>query len=145
MIWLVYAISAAAVWGLDYALGEKVLRSKISPVSLLTFQMAVGALFFFAVGYKTNLREDFEIVLSNRNVLWLTLGAIVSFNLGNFLIFLSIQAKNATVAGLVELCYPLFTAAFMYFLFKENQLNTAVVIGGILIISGIVVISAFGN
>ena len=139
-MWLVYAVSAAAVWGLDYALGERVLKNKISPTSLMTVQMALGTMFFLTVGYAGSLKQDFQIIISDRKVLGLTLAAIASFNFGNWLIFLSIQAKNATIAGLIELCYPVFTALFTYFLFKENHLSPSVLVGSIFILIGIFII-----
>ena len=142
-MWLIYAISAAAIWGLDYSLGEKVLKSKISPISLMTLQMGIGTLVFLVIGYRLNLKQDLQLFFTDRKVMGLGLAAVASFNIGNLLIFLSIQAKNATAAGLVELAYPIFTALFTYLLFKENHLTPGLVIGGLFILTGIVVVSLY--
>jgi drug/metabolite transporter (DMT)-like permease len=142
-MWIIYAILAAAVWGLDYAVGEKLIK-KISTTSLLLIDMFVGVFFFFIVGYRSHLKKDLALIFSDPHTLRLTLAAITTFSLGNWLVLLSIHAKNATVTGLIEICYPLFTAVFAYFLFKENQLTFPVLFGGAMIICGIVIISVFG-
>lgn len=46
IMWLVFAITAALLWGLNYSLAEKVLQS-ISPVTLLALEMLVGAIVFY--------------------------------------------------------------------------------------------------
>jgi len=71
---------------------------------------------------------------------------MITFNLGNLLIFCSIQAgKNATLAALVELCYPIFTVFFTWFLFQQNHLTPSVIVGGTLIFAGIIIISYFNH
>lgn len=143
-MWFVYAIFAAAIWGLDYAVGEKVLRSRVSPVSLLTLQMGIGFLVFLLVGNQATLKSDLRLIWGDRRVFWLFFVAVTGFNLGNLLIFLSIQAKNATLAGLVELCYPLFTVLFLYLVFNEVQFNLGVLIGGILVMTGVGIVTWYG-
>lgn len=58
---------------------------------------------------------------------------------------LSIHAKNATLAGLIEISYPIFIVIFAYFLFKEHQLNTATVFGGLLVFVGVFIIYFFNR
>ena len=139
-MWLIFAITASMIWGLDYALGEKIFRSKISPFSLLTLQMTFGLVLFFAISYFTQLKTDLAQIAADKTILWYVLAAMITFNLGNLLIFLSIQSKNATLSGLIELCYPIFTVLFSLLLFKVNHVTTSVIIGGILIFIGIFII-----
>jgi drug/metabolite transporter (DMT)-like permease len=56
------------------------------------------------------------------------------------LIFFAIGAKNATVASLIEISYPLFVAFFAWLLFRESQLNWSVLIGGAMILGGVFVV-----
>jgi len=142
-MWLVYAISAAILWGLSYSLSEKILNSDISPITLLASQMLFGAVLFSSIGYATQLKADIATLEGNKYLLWLLLAELLIANIGNYFISLSIQAKNATLAGLIELCYPIFTVLFTYLLFKQNHFNMAVLIGGSLIFSGVLVISYF--
>ena len=53
----------------------------------------------------------------------------------------AISQKNATSAGLVEMTYPLFTAAIAYAVFGEAQLTARAIIGAGLIIAGVLFIS----
>lgn len=142
-MWLIYAISASIIWGLDYALGEKIFKSKISPVSLLVFQLFFGLILFLIIGARAQLKTDLAILTSDFKTLWLVIVALLTFNFGNLLIFLSIQSKNATVAGLIELCYPIFTVFFSWILFRENHLSASVAVGGALIFLGVFIIGYY--
>ena len=45
----------------------------------------------------------------------------------------SIQMKGASIASIIEISYPFFVVLFTYLIFKESNLNTATIIGGILV------------
>lgn len=141
MTWLIYALGGAIIWGLDYTLSEGVFKYKISPFTVLACQMFLGAVIFTIVGLNTQLKTDLAVIANQKNLLWLFIGLLITFNVGNLLIFLSIQAKNATLAGIIELCYPLFTIFFTWLIFKENHINLSVIIGGLLIVTGVAIIS----
>jgi drug/metabolite transporter (DMT)-like permease len=59
------------------------------------------------------------------------------------MIALSVKAKNATLAGLIEICYPVFIAIFSFILFKESHVTSSVLVGGLLIFAGIGIIYSF--
>jgi drug/metabolite transporter (DMT)-like permease len=144
MIWLFYALGAAITWGFNYTFAERVLKYKISSVSLMVLQMILGSLVFGVLGSKTQFKQDMTLMMNNRNVLWLVVFSIISYNLGNWLIFLSIQSKDATTAGLIEISYPIFTVIITYLLFGENHINIPVVVGGLFILSGVGIITLLG-
>ena len=81
-----------------------------------------------------NARADFG---------WLIVAVIATTSAG-MLIFLSIQAKNATLSSLIEISYPLFTAFFAWALFRQATLNMATIIGAALIFIGVLIV-ARGN
>jgi len=56
----------------------------------------------------------------------------------------SITAKSATLAGLVEISYPIFIALFSYLLFK-SRVSVSTLIGGGIIFCGIFVIYYFNR
>lgn len=144
MMWLIYAISASVVWGLDYALGEKIFRSKIAPTTLLFFQLLFGIIAFLIIGIRNSqLKQDVSILMANTQTLGWVLVALLTFNAGNLLIFLSIQSKNATIAGLIELSYPIFTVLFSWLLFNENHLTPSLIIGSLFIFIGVFIIGLF--
>lgn len=136
--WYVTAIGAALVWGVHYPLVDHALK-KISLVSvlLLTAVPVVLAAPFF---HRT-LVADYAV--------WTTLDtgpkvrvlalALTSL-LGSVLLFLSIASKNATLASLIEISYPVFVALFAWLLFRETHINTSVIIGGLLVFAGVAMI-----
>lgn len=145
-MWLVYAISAAIVWGLDYSLCEEIFKIKISPVTLLALEMILGGLLMMLFVHRYQLVADVHTLITNRTALWFFIGILITFNLGNLLIFYSIQAgQNATLAALVELAYPIFTIFFSWALFRSNHMTPSVIVGGILIFLGIIVIAYYNN
>ncbi|AUH73600.1 transport protein [Legionella sainthelensi] len=139
-MWFTFAIFAAILWGFNYALAEKVLRS-ISPVTLLALEMIIGALLFTGISFFTTMKKDVQILASDSGLLWLTIAEIAVLLLASFFIATSINLKNATIAGILELIYPLFTIIFTWFLFNETHVNSSVIIGGFLIFAGVIVIS----
>ena len=56
--------------------------------------------------------------------------------LGAVLLYISIAGKNATLASLIEITYPVFVAFFAYLIFRQIHLNTSVVVGGLMVIAG---------
>lgn len=139
-MWLTFAILAAVLWGLNYTIAERLLQS-ISPVTLLAFEMVVGSIIFIIAAYFTNLKSDTTTLITHRATLVLTIIEIITVVMANLFIVYSIRYKNATVAGMVELTYPLFTILFTWLLFRENHVNFPVALGSLFIILGVVLIS----
>jgi drug/metabolite transporter (DMT)-like permease len=139
-MWLIYAILAAILWGINYALAEKILHS-ISTATLLTLEMLAGVLLFLVIAYFTTMKKDLNILMTDPRVLWLTIIDIAVVIFASFFIVSSIRFKNAAVAGIIELTYPLFTILFTWCLFHESHVNLPVIIGGGLIFIGVIVIS----
>lgn len=139
-MWLAYALLAAILWGLNYTLAEKILQS-ISPITLLAFEMLAGAIVFFIMSLGMNFKTDWGTLTTQPSLLWMTIVEVITVLSGSFFIVASIQAKNATVAGIIELIYPLFTILFTWVLFRENHVNIPVLLGGGFILLGVVIIS----
>jgi len=144
-MWIAFAISAAIVWGLDYTLAERILLHKISPYTLISLQMLVGATVFSCIGFNTQLKQDLTVIIQDRQLLFLLIACIITFNAGNLLIFLSIKASNATFAAILELCYPLFTILFTWLFFRVSHMSPGVMIGSVFIFTGIFLIFRFGH
>lgn len=136
--WYVTAIGAALVWGVHYPLVDHALKklSLVSVLLLTALPIVVLALFFhrtLAADYAawTTLDTGPRI-----RVLALALTSL----LGSVLLFLSIAGKNATLASLIEISYPVFVALFAWLLFRELHINTSVIIGGLLVFAGVAMI-----
>lgn len=135
-MWLVCSVLASVLWGLNYALAERILTN-ISVTTLLAIEMFIGAIFFFVVSMCLNIKNDVAVLTSHPKMLYVLLLEVVVVLAANTLIAYSIQAKNATFAGLVELMYPLFTILFAWIIFKDNQLSMKLMLGGAFIIAGV--------
>lgn len=136
-IWIVYAISAAVLWGLSYTLTEQLMK-KISIAGVIV-TCALGSLLFgLALGFaqKTHGR-DWSALKQAGGEAKLALGCIAVYVAANVFILLSVKAKNTTMAGMIEITYPLFTALFAWLLFREAQMGAGTALGGALIIAGV--------
>lgn len=135
--WIVYAISAAVLWGLSYTMTEQVMK-KLSAMSVMFFCSLGGVIFALTAGLILgSFKKDWEILKSAGTELKLLAVCVTVVMIANVFILLSIKAKNATMAGMIEITYPLFTALFAWVLFKEAQMTTGALIGFVLIIMGV--------
>ena len=89
------------------------------------------------------MRADWEILKRGGQETWLMLGLILINAFANLTIMLSIQQKNATLAGMVEISYPLFTAFFAWLILREVQVNMGTWLGAGLIFAGVACIFYF--
>jgi drug/metabolite transporter (DMT)-like permease len=138
MPWYVAALGAAVVWGLHYPLLDHALK-KISLTSALLLT-ALPILVVALLNYK-QVVSDVAVVRQLAPSAQLTIAAVMLTSLvGSALLFLSIGSKNATLASLIEITYPMFVALFAYVLFRSTVLNLSVAIGALLIFAGVAVI-----
>ena len=136
--WYVTAIAAALVWGVHYPLVDFALK-RISIVSVLLLT-AIPILLLVPL-YQQTLKQDIAVW---HGLAWSArlpiLGIMLTSLLGAVLLYLSISGKNATLASLIEISYPVFVAVFAYLLFRELHLNAPVLIGAALVFSGVALI-----
>jgi drug/metabolite transporter (DMT)-like permease len=135
--WLVLALAAAMLWGLQYALYGQVSKV-LSPAIIMATTVSSTLPVWLYLAWK-RWGEEAHIVAQSH--IWPLLAgiAVVGF-LANLAIILSIQQRNATLAALVEMSYPLFTALFAYVLFKQVELGWQHAVGGALVAAGILLI-----
>jgi drug/metabolite transporter (DMT)-like permease len=138
--WIIYAVLAAILWGLNYSLAEKLLQS-ISPITLLALEMLTGSIIFLVISYFMQLKSDLTILFTQPKLLWLTMTEIMVVLIASYFIVVSIHSKNATVAGIIELIYPLFTILFTWLLFNESHVNLPTLLGAMFILVGVIIIS----
>lgn len=100
----------------------------------------------FLISIITNeWKKDLSTLMTDRSALILLISVTVVFIFAELCIGFSITAKNATLAGLIEISYPIFIALFSYLLFKDNQLTPGSIAGALLIFSGIFVVYHFNH
>lgn len=136
--WYIAALGAAVVWGVHYPLVDNALR-KLSLISVLVLT-AVPLLLVAPFFYKS-LAADVEIL---KDLGWAGSAPILALALtslaGSVLLFLSIESKNATLASVIEISYPLFVAVFAYVLFRHMHVNASLMVGGLLVFAGVIII-----
>lgn len=144
-MWVIFALSASLFWGLTYVLDEKIY-DKISVITSLAITSFFAFVVLFLVSYFTgDLKTDLHQIVTSRSLTILVIAGTITLIIAELLIGFSITSKNATLAGLIEISYPIFIALAAYLLFKENQLNTGSIIGGVLVFLGVGVIYFFNR
>lgn len=144
-MWIFYALSASMLWGITYVLGEQIYKKISISTTLALTCAATAAVMFLLSFFRQELKRDFSVLVNDKHLSFLLFSAIVIFVLAEIFIALSITAKNATLAGLIEISYPVFIAIFAFLLFRENQLNAGSFAGAMLIFSGIFVVYHFNH
>jgi drug/metabolite transporter (DMT)-like permease len=144
-MWILFAIGASIFWGLAYVINEKIYNYiPVLPYLAITF-LSAGVVMAAISLFNGELVKDIGAIMASPKLLTLIISGIVLLILAEICIGYSIMGKNATIAGLIEISYPLFIAIFSYLLFKENNLTLGTTIGGALIFAGIAVIYAFNR
>lgn len=136
-IW--YALIASLLWGFDYAIAGKMFE-KISIYTVLFAQFVIGAILMLILGY-ADIKKDLPSLAQNNKFTWLFVLCCIVFNVAMVFIAQSIKVSNATLAGLIEISYPLFIIICSYLLFGDNHITPSIIAGGILIFAGVIIIS----
>ncbi len=136
--WYVAALGAAVIWGVHYPLVDFALR-RVSLITVL-FLSAVPVLLLVPF-YRHILVADARALAGfGAAERWTVLAVAGTSLLATALLFVSIDRKNATMAGIIESSYPLFIVLFTWLLFREVHLSWASAIGGLLIMAGALIV-----
>lgn len=143
-MWIILALSASLFWGMSYVLSEEIYK-KISVFTSLGIMSLTIFFLTISIAYFTgSLKPDLIEIASSKRLMWIILAGIIALLVAEVLIGFSITAKNATLAGLIEISYPIFIALFSYLLFKST-ITIPTVIGGAIIFTGVFVIYYFNR
>lgn len=136
--WMLYALSAAMLWGASYAASGPVLRMGMTPLVFYFFYSLVGiviALILLLVQGKIGMLPA-QLFGLGPNAGWL-LFSLLAASLGGVMTYLAIGEKNATLACLIEISYPMFVILFTWVFFQEVELNVMTGLGALLVIGGV--------
>ena len=132
--WYLTALGAALVWGIHYPLVDFALK-RVSVFSVLL--LTVLPVLLLIPVFLRDLARDFDTVRALPGSEQALIAAIgLTSLLGAVLLYISIAGKNATLASLIEITYPVFVAVFAYVIFRHIHFNTSVVVGGLMVIAG---------
>ncbi len=145
MSWIIYAVLAAVLWGASYVMYGVIMKS-LSVAGTLLFT-TVGSVFVFTLisHARGDLLRDWSVLKSGTAVWQLLAGIIIVNALANWCLLFSMKESNPTLAGLIEISYPFFTALFAYLFLKEAHLTIGTAVGGALILSGVAVVYYFSK
>lgn len=132
--WYIAALAAAITWGIYYPLVEMALK-RISLYSVILLSM-IPVLLAMPLFMRT-ISHDIETVRqlpSSEQWIILSLGLIGLF--GEVMVYLAITGKNATLASLIEMTYPLFVVLFAWLFYRQMDVTPSVAIGGLMILVG---------
>lgn len=136
--WYVAALGAAMAWGVHYPLVDHALK-RLSWVSV--FVLTLLPLLVVAPLFHRQLAADLAVL---RALDWSERAPILAIMLtsaaGALLLFVSIAGKNATLAALIEISYPVFVVLFAWLLFGEYHLTPRVMLGAGLVFAGVLLI-----
>lgn len=144
MTWFWLALSAAVLWGLGYTINQNTLKV-FSPLELLFFESLIITVILGIYLLVSGKLPTLLIKLQDwRNLGLIALSSFI-YMAASILIFTSINSSNATIAAIIESCYPIFTVIFAFLIFGEIQLNLISTLGFVLIIAGIILVKLYNH
>jgi len=139
MTWWGYALLSAACWGIQYVLMETLFR-RVDFAAAFSFLSLVNGILVAAVLWILYPRQNWWRLGESWSVIGLVLLYLI-FGTGAYLFnALAIHQKNATLASLLEISYPLFIILFTALFFREIHLDLVGMIGAMLILLGCVLV-----
>jgi len=140
-MWMVYAISAAVIWGISYAASGRVIDRGMTPMSFFFCYALFGALAAATVLAITGKLGTVPVEVRGlgKDIFWFVVAIVTSAG-GALLIYMAIGEANATLASLIEISYPFFVAVFAWLFFRETQFNLPTILGGVMILGGVGVV-----
>lgn len=140
-MWVYFAIAASMLWGLVYSLDEQLYKYISVPTALaIASFFGFVTMLIFAIVHG-DFAQDVRSLTSSRHVMVLMTVVTIVFIAAECCIGFSISGKNATLAALLEISYPLFTAIFAMLLFREAIPSFITLVGAVLIGMGVAIIS----
>lgn len=132
--WYVLAIGAAVTWGMHYPMVDFALK-RLSLYSVLL--LTVIPVFLLMPFFMRQLENDivtFKLLPGKEQLLILAIS--LTSTAGAVLLYSSINNKNATLASLIEVTYPVFVVFFAYVFYRQMHVTPSVFIGGLMILFG---------
>lgn len=132
--WYIAALGAAITWGIYYPLVDMALkRISLYSIILLSVIPVLLAMPFFLKTVSDDI-EAVKILPVSEQWVIVSLGVIGLF--GEVMVYLAITGKNATLASLIEMTYPVFVVLFAYLFYRQMHVTASVFTGGLMIMIG---------
>ena len=139
MAWWIYALISAACWGAQYVLMETLFR-KVDFAAAFSFLSLMNGILVSAILWVLYPRQNWAKLWENWPTVWMIILYLVVGTGAYLFNGLAINEKNATMASLLEISYPLFIILFTLIFLREFHLNAAGLAGAVLILAGCVLV-----
>lgn len=132
--WYVTALGAAMIWGIHYPLVDFAMK-RLSVYSVLL--LCVIPIFLLMPLFLREIARDVDTYkMLSASEQWMIAAIGITSTIGAAFLYISISNKNATLASLIEMTFPIFVVLFSYIMFKQWHVNSSVIIGGMMILTG---------
>jgi drug/metabolite transporter (DMT)-like permease len=135
MAWWGYALLSAACWGMQY-LAMEILFRKVSFAAAFTFLSLANGLIVALVMFAIYPKQDWKQLWQS----WSVMGLVVLYLLAGSGAYMfnayAIRDKNATLASLLEISYPIFIILFTALFLRKVHLNGLGFVGALLVLAG---------
>jgi drug/metabolite transporter (DMT)-like permease len=139
MTWWGYALLSAACWGIQYVLMETIFR-RVDFAAAFSFLSLANGILVALILWIFYPRQNWSSLGESWSVIGLVL-LYLAFGTGAYLFnALAINQKNATLASLLEISYPLFIILFTALFFRQIHLDGIGLAGAALIFLGCVLV-----
>ncbi len=139
-LWFFMAFGAAILWGLSYVFVEKFLKAGVSISVFFVVGSFLKLIIFSSFVVTQGIWTKNMTLLRDENLWPFLLGAVIVDALAIYLIYQAVILKNAAYVSIIEMSYPFFTIIFSVYLLKSFEMSAAAFTGGLLILSGVVLI-----
>jgi drug/metabolite transporter (DMT)-like permease len=135
MIWWAYALLSAVCWGMQYVVMETLFR-RVDFAAAFCFLSLVNGVLVAGIMFLLYPHQNWTQLWQS----WPILALVVFYLLCGSGAYLfnayAINAKNATLASLLEISYPIFIILFTAIFLRKVHLNAPGFLGAALIIAG---------
>jgi len=139
MTWWSYALLSAACWGMQYLLLET-LFGRVEFAAAFSFLSLANGVTVALIMFVIYPRQDWSQLWES----WPVAGLVVlylAFGTGAYVFnAYAIHQKNATLASLLEIAYPVFIILFTAIFLRKVHLNLMGFAGAFLIVGGSVLV-----
>lgn len=134
-----YALISAACWGAQYVLMESLFR-RVDFAAAFSFLSLANGILVSAVLWMLYPRQNWAKLCESWPIIWMIV-LYLFFGTGAYLFNgFAINQKDATMASLLEISYPLFIILFTLIFLRQFHLNAAGLAGAVLILTGCVLV-----
>ncbi|MHA2358555.1 MAG: EamA family transporter [Candidatus Heimdallarchaeaceae archaeon] len=139
---IVLAFTAAFAWGSSQVL-FKVGVKRTDPLTATYVKGLIAIPLLFILAVAVNGISSIAVAFVYPNYIWLIL-AVITIILGDFLSLFSLKKINVSISQPVTAIYPLITTLILL-TFSIEPIDWQIIVGTLVIISGVVVVSIFSQ